>query len=227
MNDGETMIVICDGANTNARAALAQKLARKGFSTVEPIGCKDLYEAAGAIEEASGVGRVVAALAFASKCMSGTQKTSLERAVRSQGAVGRCGGARTGSALHYAHEVVRSNCFLAVDSMLAALQSRAGAHLFRREMLFAMRSALQIRGTLQGGSLPDAVWEVQNRIRHAGRRLPQRSVGSTLLVKGLECDRAVVVHAKNMSKKDWYVALTRATKGIRVIAPAMTFTPPR
>jgi hypothetical protein len=75
-------------------------------------------------------------------------------------------------------------------------------------MFFAMRSALQIKIARQS----DSVREVQNRVRHAGRKFSRRSIGSTLLVKGgLKFDQAVIVHAANMTRKDWYVALTRAS----------------
>jgi hypothetical protein len=110
-------------------------------------------------------------------------------------------------------------------AFLRAMQERAGTHLYRKEMFFAMRSALQIKSTGRYESLPDAVWEVQNRIRHAGRKFAKRSIGSTLLVKGLEFDHAVIVHAANMTRKDWYVALTRATKSVRVVSLALRFTP--
>lgn len=42
------------------------------------------------------------------------------------------------------------------------------------------------------------------------RRVSNRSIGSTLLVKDLEFERAVVVGTPDMSKKDWYVVLTRS-----------------
>jgi DNA helicase IV len=61
--------------------------------------------------------------------------------------------------------------------------------------------------------LKDTIWEVQNRLRHIGRIIPKRAIGSTLLVKGLEFDHAVIIHTDSMSRKDWYVALTRATAG--------------
>jgi hypothetical protein len=64
-----------------------------------------------------------------------------------------------------------------------------------------------------------------NRIRHAGRHIAYRSVGSTLLVKGLEFANAVVVHSPNMNRKDWYVALTRATHTVKVLSPQRQFTP--
>ncbi|WP_439408544.1 hypothetical protein ACNJX9_09360 [Bradyrhizobium sp. DASA03076] len=90
-----------------------------------------------------------------------------------------------------------------------------------------MRSALQLKATRQLATLSIAIWEAQNRIRHAGRRLGNRSIGSTLLVKGLEFERAIIIAEDAMTRKDWYVALTRATTSIRIISPAERFLPSR
>jgi hypothetical protein len=49
--------------------------------------------------------------------------------------------------------------------------------------------------------------------------------GSTLLVKGLEFANVILVHSPNMNRKDWYVALTRATRTIKVLSPKKRFTP--
>lgn len=88
-----------------------------------------------------------------------------------------------------------------------------------------MRSALQIRFVRQYDTLTDAIWDVQNRIRHTGRSIGKRSIGSTLLVKGLEFEHVVIIHADNMSRKDWYVALTRATNSVTILSPSEKFSP--
>jgi len=88
-----------------------------------------------------------------------------------------------------------------------------------------MRSALRMTSAGETPRLGDAIWYVQNRIRHADRRIAHRSVGSTLLVKGLEFANVIVVHSPNMNRKDWYVALTRATRTIKVLSPQKRFTP--
>lgn len=204
----------------NARAALAQKLAKQGFSNIEPISCKELYAAARAIQGSAGIDRFKALLTFVSKCMTGTDKAELEKAVQARLAGRTLGQARFGDLLSIIDGVMQTSSDEAMLNFLKAMQERTRTYLFRKEMFFAMRSALQIKSTRRTESLPDAIWEVQNRIRHAGRKFARRSVGSTLLVKGLAFDRAVIVHAASMSRKDWYVALTRATKSIRVISPA-------
>ncbi|WP_422666766.1 hypothetical protein [Candidatus Manganitrophus noduliformans] len=88
-----------------------------------------------------------------------------------------------------------------------------------------MCSALRIKSARQYDSLAEAIWQVQNRTRHTDRIIGKRSIGSTLLVKGLEFDHVVIVHSNNMSRKDWYVALTRATTSLTILAPSEVFSP--
>jgi DNA helicase IV len=102
---------------------------------------------------------------------------------------------------------------------------RHGTYLFRNEMFFALRSALQRISKNHQEKLLDAVWEVQNRVRHVGRPIGKRSIGSTLLVKGLEFDHAVIIFTERMTRRDWYVALTRATTSMTVFAPLEVFSP--
>ena len=47
------------------------------------------------------------------------------------------------------------------------------------------------------------------RNRHFGRPVSHRAVGSTLLLKGLEADIAVILHPELMERSNLYVALTR------------------
>lgn len=223
-NNGN-LIVIGDSANVNGRAYLAKSLAKKGFSNVEAINCKELYAAGKTIEQAVGIESFKALLAFVSKCMTGTEKAALEKAVQSRIAGRRQGQAKFRELLPIIDEIVSAKSDKAMLAFLQAMQVREGAHTFRKELFSCMCSALQIKSVRGSSTLLDAIWEVQNRIRHAGRKFPKRSIGSTLLVKGLEFDSSVIVYSGSMTCRDWYVALTRATKAIRVISPAERFIP--
>src|SRR5690606_31326896 len=55
VRDGEKLVVIGDGANLKARATLAQKLAKYGFTNIEPVGCKDLFDQAADIGSLTGL----------------------------------------------------------------------------------------------------------------------------------------------------------------------------
>jgi DNA helicase-2/ATP-dependent DNA helicase PcrA len=49
-------------------------------------------------------------------------------------------------------------------------------------------------------SVEDAAWHIQNKMLHAGRRLSQRLVGSTLLVKGMQFDHAIIIAPERLSR---------------------------
>lgn len=216
--DGESVVVIGNSTNEASRASLAQKLSKRAFSTIEAVNCKSLVKNAKAIEGARGKQLFDALLDFASQCMTGTEKTPMGKAVASRLKGGRA-GMKFAPLFPVIHSLISTSTDNAAVAFLDALRSMPGTYLFRREMFHAMRSALILRGSMKGYTLMSAVAEVQNKQRHMGRKLPFRCIGSTLLVKGLEFDHAVVVQSANMSAKDWYVALTRATRTIRIVSP--------
>jgi DNA helicase-2/ATP-dependent DNA helicase PcrA len=60
--------------------------------------------------------------------------------------------------------------------------------------------------------------------RHAGRTVSGRSIGSTLLLKGLEADHTIILDADNpdrgrkMNANHLYVALTRGAKSVKIFS---------
>jgi len=56
-------------------------------------------------------------------------------------------------------------------------------------------------------------------MRHTGRPISHRKlIGTTLLVKGLEYDHAVILEADILDAKDLYVAMTRGSKSLTIIS---------
>lgn len=219
------VIVIGDPANINVRAAIAKRLAGVGFSNIEPLSCKHLYEFAKKIEAAKGFTRLERALDFICACMIGAERTDFLKAVRSHQSGKKAGTAKFGDLIKAGIAVAEGTVEEAVFELMQGFRRRATTRLFRREMFFAMCSAVRSRSGRQHEALTDVICEVQNRIRHSGRSIGKRSIGSTLLVKGLEFDHSVIIHADNMSRKDWYVALTRATTSVTILSPSECLSP--
>ena len=71
----------------------------------------------------------------------------------------------------------------------------------------------------------DAVEALRNRTRHKGRYINRRAVGSTLLIKGLEFDRVLVIDADRLSTEGLYVAMTRARVSLAVMSRARVIVP--
>jgi DNA helicase-2/ATP-dependent DNA helicase PcrA len=67
--------------------------------------------------------------------------------------------------------------------------------------------------------------EEREKYRHVGRTPSARSVGSTLLLKGLEADVAVVLHPERMNARHLYVALSRGARQLVVCSDGPILTP--
>ncbi len=224
LNDG-ALVVIGDAANINGRAAIAKNLAKAGFSNIEPLGCSSLYAAAAKIEKARDFARLEAAMEFICDCLTGADQTDFLKGVKSRQAGGKLGTANFGDLINTGVAVAENPADEALLALMQGFYEKTDTYCYRREMFFAMRAALRIKCTRQPCTLADAIWDVQNRARHAGRFIGNKSIGSTLLVKGLEFDHAIVIHADNMTRKDWYVALTRAAKSVTILSPSESFKP--
>ena len=225
MNLDGQLIVIADPTNLEGRANIAKVLAKQGFSNIEPIDCKSLFKAAKALEDSSAASRLSAALDFLEKCISGLGRSKFEKAVQSRKAGGKLGTAEFGDLIDLGIVFEREGGGRYLLELFDQFERRLDSHVFRREMFSAMRSGVKLHLAGQSTSIVDALWHVQNRVRHLGRFITRRSVGSTLLVKGLEFEHSVIIHSASMNRKDWYVALTRATKSLTVLSPQKQFQP--
>jgi DNA helicase-2/ATP-dependent DNA helicase PcrA len=219
----DALVVIADAASIGARAYIAKQLAKAGFSKIEPISCTTLYAAAKKFEKEKDFNQLKATMSFIGDCMTGTSETPFLDAVEARRKGSRKGTAQFGPLIDLGVALVDSPTPANRLALLDGFHGRDDSYCFRREMFYAMRTALLICISQPSCTLADAIWEVQSRARHAGRIIAKRSVGSTLLVKGLEFDHAVVVHTPGMTRKDWYVALTRASVTLTLLVPALRF----
>jgi DNA helicase-2/ATP-dependent DNA helicase PcrA len=90
--------------------------------------------------------------------------------------------------------------------------------VFRREVLGLLLDSLDSAASGGHESLVSAVAAARERHRHRGRCVAARSIGSTLLLKGLEADYTVLLDVENLSPENLYVALTRGTRGMLVLS---------
>src|SRR5260370_210900 len=88
----------------------------------------------------------------------------------------------------------RAKCLSGVD-VLGEIGKQGGVRTHRPAVLRACVRALQLCNGTEGRSMYDAAIRMREQNRLVGRPLPRRAVGSTLLLKGLEGDIAVVLNA--------------------------------
>jgi hypothetical protein len=219
----ETLIVIGDKASELVRGSLASKMR---CSAIEPVNCKSLGDFLEAIQVCAGKNRLSLVLKFAASSMTGAKRVPFEKRVvrRFEGWHPR--NKPTELEL-IALDVLASDDLSHVSRLLERLRRQPGVVVFRKELLSALQGTLKLVVNGEQSTLEDAAWHVQNKMRHAGRRLAQRSIGSTLLVKGMQFDHAVIVAPEKLSRNDLYVALTRASRTITIVSgtPILTAKP--
>lgn len=220
-----SVVVIVDASSIGIQAYIAKQLSKTGYSKIEPVGCESLYASVKKLEKAKDFKQLQETVSFITDCMTGAEETPYLAAVNARLEGRRAGAAKFGDLIDLGVAFLANPTFQNRLALLDAFHQREECYCFRREMFHAMRAAHLLCISRPGLALADAVRETQTRARHAGRVVPRLSVGSTLLVKGLEFDHAVVVHTPKMTRRDWYVALTRATTGLTVLSPTQKFEP--
>lgn len=217
-NRDGSVLVIGDSINVNSRHQLAMQT--PGATSVESVDLKDLVSFANRFDLASPT--AVRELAdFAASLMTAVGTANLLARVDTL----RGGRARTPPTPAEAAAVafvLSPNHATAID-LLQSLANQHGARVYRPEVLHCCISALRAAGG-EAGFLGAAI-QARERNRHLGRPLGRRAVGSTLLLKGLEADVAVILEPGRMNAQHLYVALTRAARRIVICSSTHLLTP--
>lgn len=108
--------------------------------------------------------------------------------------------------------------------LVNALANHPDTRVYRPELLHCCRSAME-SALRDEKTFPVAAQHARERNRHARPPMARRAVGSTLLLKGLEADVAVILEPENMTAQHLYVALTRGAKNVVVCSSTPVLTP--
>jgi hypothetical protein len=115
-------------------------------------------------------------------------------------------------------------------ALLAEIGKQPDVRPHRPSVLYACTRALLScdDGTAESGgdTFYDAAVKEREANRRGGRPLPKRAVGSTLLLKGLEAEAAVVLDAEALDAPNLYVAMTRGSNSLVVCSRKPVLTPP-
>lgn len=212
------VLVIGDSMNANGRHQLTMQT--PGATSVEAVDLRDLVNFAHQFNLASP--NALRQLAeFAASTMTGVGAANLLARVETI----RGGRARTPATAAEAAAVafiVAPSHATSID-LLQSLARQHGVRVYRPDVLHCCISALMSAGD-EGGFI-GAAMRARERNRHLGRPLGRRSVGSTLLLKGLEADVAVILEPERMSAQHLYVALTRGARRVVVCSSTPLLTP--
>lgn len=110
-------------------------------------------------------------------------------------------------------------------ALLGAISEQPGVRAHRPAILRGahnmLRTCMASPGVLPG----DAATIVREQSRLIGRPLAKRTVGSTLLLKGLEAEICVVLNPELMDAKHLYVAMTRGSKRLVICSREQVIRP--
>ena len=203
--DGNVLI-IGDSRNPAGQQAFASQT--PGAVTVEAVDLKDLVAFAEGLDLAAATA-TASVIDFAQKLMTNVGAASMMQRLETL----RAGRARNPAtaAEAAALEFEADRCHARIANMLAELNKQSEVRVYRPAVLRACMHALQRCGQ-QGVGFAEAAVSMREEYRLVGRALPRRAVGSTLLLKGLEADVAVILHADLLDAKNLYVAMTRGSR---------------
>jgi hypothetical protein len=116
--------------------------------------------------------------------------------------------------------------YAAAGAFLAAINAGGGVRSHRPAVLRGAYNVLKICDNT-GVTPAEAAVTVREQSRLVGRPLAKRTVGSTLLLKGLEAETCVILETDKMNARHLYVAMTRGAKKLVICNRGQILTPAR
>lgn len=219
LHQSDSVIAIQSGdQRSKGKTHQLARLLKGRFSSIEEVEGKDLFNFIKKLEEAKTTSQMLcAAIEFAKKCMNGIDGILSETTKRGE-------PAKITKATKYPEVAELANQFLATASssnlgrLFNAFQRNPETSTFRRDLMNRFMKVIRLHAENEGITLLDCAKRYQRDFRHSGRPLRHNKlIGTTLLVKGLEYDHAIVLGGESMSAKELYVALTRGAKSVTIV----------
>ena len=202
--DGRVLI-IADSRNRAAQQNFASQT--PGASTVEAVDLQDLIAFCSNFD-VSAQNALGQLLVLAQSVMTHVGVAELTRRVDTLAR----GTARNppNEAERLALEFRRAPSLATAAALLSALRALPNVRVHRPAIFYGVLKALR-DASIGGVPLEESAKRVREENRLLGRPLPKRAVGSTLLLKGLEAEVAVLLNPESMNAQNLYVAITRGS----------------
>jgi len=217
---GEKVLIIADSKNPSAQRQFASQI--PGAVTVEAVDLRDLVGFGEGFDLAAPdlLDHVVS---FAGSVMTNTGATALLSRV----ATLRAGRARRAATTveTSALNLVDAPSYRGAAALLSEISREQGVRTHRPAILRGALRMLQNCADTVGLLPAEAAVQERERSRLIGRPLASRTVGSTLLLKGLEADIGVILDPGTMDRKHLYVAMTRGARRLVICSRAQVLAP--
>jgi hypothetical protein len=217
-NDSVIALYGGDQKSKNKTHDLALRLAGR-FSSIEEVEGKALHSFVKKLVAAKTTkAGFLLAVGFAKKCFTGVAK-ALTAGTQKGEIAKQSKATKYPLVLHAANAYLDSPTSAHLKAFFMALKANPETSAYRRDLLYRFLNVLKIHIDGAGATLTEAANLYQRDMRHTGRPISHRKlIGTTLLVKGLEYDHAVILDADALDAKDLYVAMTRGSKSLTIIS---------
>jgi len=200
--------------------SLARSL-NNAYRSMETVECEDLISFAQKFEDTHGPDRAIAIIDFTKKCISRLPQlinTLKERILNGQKYnPQRSDFKKVAEAFR---EIMASDEINSILLAMTAIDDLNESLVYaRRELWREMKKTLKTYITKSEGHLSDIAWNIRDTGRKVGRRVDKKSISTTLLIKGLEFDHAVILNVSELDDaENLYVAMTRGAKSLTVLS---------
>lgn len=227
LNDSASTVIAIQAGDQwakNKTHSLAKGLAGK-FSSLEEVEGTTLFAFINNLQKATNAkNRLLIVVDFAKKCLTGVSKVLVAKTAR--GEVAKVSKATKTSLIPI---VDASNLYLGDQSsqnlknLLQRLSQHTDTQIYRRDLFNRLFQVLNIHIANNEMTLLEAAESYQLVFRHAGRPVRHtKLIATTLLVKGLEYDHAILLEADMLDRKQLYVAMTRGARSLTIITTKTT-----
>ncbi|WP_228866588.1 UvrD-helicase domain-containing protein [Roseibium aggregatum] len=196
------------------------------YSSIEEVEGKSLFSFIRRIERARTVSeQLQEVIAFAKKCMTGVDANLPAGSLRGERVAIRA-NTRSPDVAQKANSYLNEPTSAAMAEFLLSLKGLAGIEVIRADLFNRTMAVLRKHILLPELSFSEAAEKYHQEFRHTGRPVgKRRQIGTTLLVKGLEFDHAIVLDATSLRKKELYVALTRGARSLTIVSTNTVLNP--
>ncbi len=211
-----------DQKSKNKTHNLAYSLAGK-FSSLEEVEGKDLHRFVKKIDSAKSPGeRLLQVIIFLKKCCNAVG--GVLAAATTRGEAGKViKTTKCPEILDAANRYLATGSYADMAALMGLIRGHPEVTTYRRDLINRMMGVLRTHEENPGLTLIEAASWYQREFRYSGRPIRHNKlIGTTLLVKGLEYDHAIILEAESMTAKDLYVALTRGAKSVSIVSVANT-----
>ena len=215
---------ICNPAIQQRPHTIAKKL-NNIYKSIEPLTSVDICEKAEEIEKSIGIDRLRLVLKFAKKCLTkiSTDCKSVLDAIERHGHKFR--KQRKITFYELSLKIKIEKLFSPILELYQFLVNSYNPTIYRYQLWSEMLSGLRDVSLGCDISLKEAVWNSRNKQIKAGRVIPYRCISRTVLLKGLECENAIIIDSDSLDTENLYVAMTRPSKRLHLLSNSRLLVP--